>query len=397
MTRPGDPLRAHLLILAGMLMISILRRPESFVRAQFFAESLPVFYLPTYFTGPFELTATPYAGYLHLAPRLLAFSERMVAPPYAPLLGSVMAITITVGVASFLMSDRLTSILPDRWMRWSLAGALIASPSVSEILAIDVNVQVYLSVYLIALALARPASTTGARILDGVGATLSGLSGPFALLFSPLFWWQRNWLAAIVTACGLVQLASILIAPGRPIQIPPVLELLHVGALRVNAAVFGSSLGSIIPAIAAIPVVIVLFVVALRVTPKRAWLTFAYAALVVAGGGIAVTEASLAVHARAGERFFLLPGLTVAVLTILGIASQDRTARLLAHALGALLVAGIVIDFRVPPFPDSDWDRASSCIGSATSCNLRVYPARFNVVWPGTNGSYSPPMSWPPD
>lgn len=73
---------------AAALMILVARRPEAIFRAQFFAEDGKVFYLPTFFSGP-GLLFEPYAGYLIVFPRLIAYAERLAPPAFAPMVGTI--------------------------------------------------------------------------------------------------------------------------------------------------------------------------------------------------------------------------------------------------------------------------------------------------------------------
>src|ERR1019366_4560833 len=66
----GYPLRAALLTAGAVLLILFARRPESFLHPQFYAEDGAVFYVGAH-RDPWGSILTPYAGYLHLASRLV--------------------------------------------------------------------------------------------------------------------------------------------------------------------------------------------------------------------------------------------------------------------------------------------------------------------------------------
>jgi hypothetical protein len=368
--------------------VLVLRRPEAVVRPQFFAESAPVFYVPTYFHDPLTLIATPYAGYLHLIPRLSAYVERLVDPYWAPVIGSILSFLVVVAIAAFLASGRMSAVLPHKWQRLAVGGMILLSPSVYEVLGVEVNLQVYLAAYLAALSVARPATSRLGEIGDLIGAAASSLSGPFAVLLAPLFWLRRDRLAAAVGVCAGVQLIAILNSPQRAFGIPSLSAVIDVTLLRVNAAVLGPSVALLVPAWVALGLGAMCVLVAFRVPRKRAWMALGYGAIVVAIGGLATDGAALAINPRWGERFFLLPSVTVAALVSTGVAGTDRVAMVCARILGVLLVIGVLIDFRVPAFADAKWRVDHDCIGRLEPCFVRGYPDAFTFRWPGRDGEY---------
>ena len=395
--RRSSDVASVLALLVGVVVVLIARRPDAILRPQFWAEGGPIFYVPTYFHDMLALVLAPYAGYLHLAPRLVVEAERWVPPFHAPQLGALISMAVVALLAALLASDRLANVLPDRWMRAALAGLLVVTPSAYEILGVEVNLQVFLAVYLVALAIARPPSRTSGRLTDGVGAVIAGLSGPFSILLAPLFWIKRGWLAGVVTACAAIQAATIVIAPQRPISLASPTEVLDVVLLRVNSAVLGSTVGSSVPAVFAFVLIGGTIVLVLRAPFRKAWAPFMYAALVISAAAVVSDGAGLGVHARYGERFFLMASLAAGLLIVCGLTSPHRTTALTAKVMGVLLVSGIAVDFRIPSFPDASWEVGSRCIGSARTCVVQMEPDAFTFVWPGLDGTYPIPMTRPTD
>lgn len=383
--------------LVGVMGVLIARRPDAILRPQFWAEAGPIFYAPTYFHDALTLIVAPYAGYLHLAPRLVAEAERWVPPFHAPQLGALISIGLVATLAVFLASDRLANVLPERWMRIALAGLLIATPSAYEILGVEVNLQVFLAVYLVALAIARPSTGWVGRLADGSGAILAGLSGPFSILLAPLFWLRRDWLVLVVTACAAIQTAAILLAPQRPIALASPGEVLDVVLLRVNSAVLGSTVGSSVPPALAIGLIGATVVLLLGAPFRKAWVPFMYAALIVSGAAVVSDGAGLGVHARDGERFFLMASLAAGLLTVCGLLSPNRATVVTAKAMGVLLMLGIAVDFRIPAFVEANWEEGSQCVGSARTCVVQMEPDAFTFVWPGLDGTYPIPITRPTD
>ncbi len=354
-----------------------------------------MFYVPTYFLDPIPLFLQPYAGYLHVGTRAMVYLERIVSPLHAPIVGAIVSLAVTASVAAFLASDRLAGVLPRRWQRFALGFWVIAAPGVYETLGIDAAVQTYLSVYLLGLALAAPAHTRSGRLLDRAGALVASLTGPFSLLFAPIFWQRRSSLAPLVTAGGLVQLVTLLSAPSRPWILPSPVVLIEIVALRTNAAVLGSTLGTIVPAALAVILLAALIFIAAKALALQSIAPIVFAAGTVAVGGILVTGPPLMEGARAGERFFFISGLAAVTIVIAGVAARNPLARVSARLLAVLLVAGLLIDLRVPAHPDSSWSEVSGCIGAPTPCHIEVYPSHFSFLWPGADGTYQVPLRAP--
>lgn len=391
--------RSSLMLFALLAGVGVLvaRRPDTIMRPQFWAEGGPIFYAPTYFHDAPTLIVAPYAGYLHLAPRLVAEAERWVPPFHAPQLGALISLMVVVLLAAFLASERLVNVLPARWMRLGLAGLLIATPSAYEILGVEVNLQVFLAVYLVALAIARPSTGRVGRLSDGTGAILAGLSGPFSILLAPLFWLHRGWLSVVVTVCASIQIVTILLAPQRPIAFASPAEVIDVVLLRVNTAVLGSTVGSSVPPALAMGLIGATVVLVWGAPFREAWAPFMYAALIVSGAAIVSDGAGLGVHARYGERFFLMSSLAAGLLIVCGLLSQSRPTAMTAKVMGILLVLGIAVDFRIPAFPDANWEEGSQCVGSARTCIVQMEPDAFTFLWPGTDGRYPIPITRPTD
>lgn len=380
------------LFLATGFALLVARRPEMLLKPEMYAESAPVFYVPTFFNDMATLIATPYAGYLHLVPRIVASVDRLVVPQAVPMLEAFVSNVGIVLIAGFIASDRLAVVLPDRRSRYVLAAMVLATPTAREVLGIEVNLQVYGAAYLVALSAARPATNWVWRAVDTVGVVLAGLSGPFALLLLPLFLIRRTWVSAAVGACAATQLLVALTNPQRSFAVPDISDAAGAVATRINAAVLGPIPGQLLPhALAA--GLIVLIVLAAAPERVRAWGPLTFGACVVGGIGLAADGVAEEVsrNALSFERFFVLAPLAVAAIAVTGVTSHRRRTRVSAQLLGMLLLAGVLLHLRVPGLPDGNWPAESSCIGSSTSCVVEVVPRRFSFMWPGIDGAYPPP------
>ena len=379
------------LVAAAALLVA--RRPEMLFRPEMYAESGPVFFMPTYFNDPLNLLVTPYAGYLHLIPRLVASLERLMPPAHVPLFEAVVAFAGTVAIAGFLASDRLANVLPSRWARYVLAAMLVVTPTAREVLGIEVNLQVYGSVYLVALAMARPAPTRPWLVADIFGAIVFSLSGPFSLLLAPLFLARRDRLTIVVGVCALAQLGVLLTSPRRDFQVPAIGDAIEAGMIRINSAVLGPVIAQLVPRTVAILLLPLLVVIAMRAGRRRGWAPFAVAACLIGAAGLVSggVASEVAQYTHSFERFFVMAPIAVAAIILSGLASDERICFRASQLAGALVLVGVLVHLRVPPLPDADWPTASMCIGSDRACLIEVAPRRFSFMWPGTNGEYPPP------
>ena len=163
---------------------------------------------------------------------------------------------------------------------------LVVTPTAREVLLIEVNLQVYGSVYLAALAIARPAPTRLWLAVDFLGAIAFSLSGPFSLLLVPLFVATRNRLVILVGTCALIQLGVLLTSPHREFQFPAIGDAVQAAMMRVHAAVLGPVFAQAHPANDRDRLIALLAIIAIRAVPRRTWAGFAVAALIIGGAGL---------------------------------------------------------------------------------------------------------------
>jgi hypothetical protein len=120
------------------------------------------------------------------------------------------------------------------------------------------------------------------------------------------------------------------------------------------------------------------------------------ATVAVLGASLAVLQGGyrdLLLDPYVEMRYFILPGVLAISAVIISVARQRGRAQVTAKFLGALAVAAVVGDFRIPPHPYQDWETGSRCIGSATPCDIAVDPAdRWTIHWPGSSGRYDQPL-----
>lgn len=187
----SESLRAKVSILVITSIVLLIRRTDSFVNPQFWAEDAAVFFLQQYENGLSAITQ-PYAGYLHLIPRLIAFfSETFFSYSAAPSVYNFSSFAITLFVVSSIYSQRL-----DVNCKGLFALSLVLIPHhQNEVFMNATNIQWILCILLVIIAMKEDPNPKYGNIktqyvYDAVTVIFCGLTGPFLALISPLFAWK---------------------------------------------------------------------------------------------------------------------------------------------------------------------------------------------------------------
>lgn len=164
---------------------------------------------------------TPYAGYFHLYPRLVAAAATLLSPAFYP---HVMAV-------GWWLAYLGTGLLLIRWSKamglspwWSMTAvvSVVLQPHGGEVFFSATNAQWWLGLYLFVYFTWLDQTPQGAKWLhrlDCVFVVLASLSGPFSFLVWPVFVLRRwlggkhhvwTWLHGWVVIAGVLQLASLL-------------------------------------------------------------------------------------------------------------------------------------------------------------------------------------------
>ena len=198
-------------------------------------------------------------------------------------------ILVTAGVATFIASDRLRSACPDRRLRLALAIGFVLMPAAQDLSWHLVYLQWSLAFFLLIRVLA---DEPGPRWIwpDRAAVAIAALTGPFSILFAPLYLWRRRRLgvtAWIVVACAVVQLFVVITAYRGPAGQTTPLEAVAVLATRLfvepllGYRVTWILSGAGIPLIAGaafVALVLGLLVIASSVIPRRTLAVLVYAA-----------------------------------------------------------------------------------------------------------------------
>jgi hypothetical protein len=217
--------RFHLLLFAIAFIVISSRRPDAILNPQFWAEDGKYWYAEAYNQGIIRSLLLPHTGYLNTISRLTADLAQFFPFYSAPLLFNIVAIIIQILPVSILMSSRFSSLIPSRNMRIVLSIIYLALPGSAEINANLTNAQWHLALSAFMVVIAAPGKHLLWRYFDTGVIMLSGLSGPFSILLTPIIFirWllvreKRLWHLLLLTLlCALIQLSCLfLITEGRP-------------------------------------------------------------------------------------------------------------------------------------------------------------------------------------
>jgi hypothetical protein len=372
--------------MALVLLILFVRKPDSFLNPQFWAEDGSIFFTQEVEHGA-RAHLLPYAGTFNEVPRIVASAAALLPYRFAPVLYNSAAVLLLLALIFKLYSPRLglsggrPCPLP-----FALAVVLVPHPG-GEVFACLANVQWILALLLLVLVLQKSAATRAEAAGDALLVLCAGLTGPFVFFALPLFSWKLwrrfrarrgSWLdlpvlgAAAGTAA--VQLWALLHSsleapPPTPAEPGIWVELIGhrlFGTLFVGPQVT-YRLNPILVALAGL-LVLGGILWALRRSPEafeRAILSLLFAAAVVAG--------AFAKHAGApglllpwanGARYFFIPAVVLAWCLLLVLATARGAPQLLAStALAALLASSVLSTFQSPPLDDLWWEEDAEQIG----------------------------------
>jgi hypothetical protein len=188
---------------------------------------------------------TPYSGYLHFAPRLLAQADSLFPVRDTAALYVLEGSAAATGCALLVYRSTQT-LIASRGLRALLAASLITLPAARyELIATLVNIQWFLTATLLWLLLWRPSTAAGRIVVCGV-AFLAAASQPLVAIFLPVVIlrlfavpWRENGLV-VAYAAGLACQAWALLTHAVPSSAS--LGYVHVGA-HVVAKLFALRVG----------------------------------------------------------------------------------------------------------------------------------------------------------
>lgn len=229
------------------------------------AEDGSIFVTAALGDAPFASIFEPYAGYLHIFPRLVTAAVASLSPlaslPFVLTIAACATTAAVAGAAYLLLAPRVSSRLARIAVSLAIVGSSVAGVEVNGSIA---NSHWYLMVGLFA-ALLTAQSSAGMIALASALVVLATLSDPLAAVFSPLAFAQllaartrRDlWVPCLYFIALAVQVFAVLGAEREPVDTPAFDPLARAFLFRVVlAAETGPYVASSIVGILGVPALV---------------------------------------------------------------------------------------------------------------------------------------------
>ena len=340
----------------------------------------------------------PYMGYLHTLPRLIAWlAAHLADPAYWPAIYNGASFALAVALFFRLASPRLA--LPGK-PALLLCFAFVAHTG--EVTINVTNLQWIAAFLLILQPLLSAPPTRLALLTDLVLTALVGLTGPFSLIFLPVFAWR--WFRErctftllpllVLAGCAAVQAYFLLHQPAAPATPSEPLRLLPLFSVLGSRLLVWSFFG---PAVVALFSPLALAAVAfVFLSTLTVWLfrpaNLRPARLILLASFILITAACIYrtrpdTWARDdlfnGDRYFFIPRLLLFWLLILEFSATSRTVAFTARAL---VLSGFLVhlpSYRLPAPPNYHWAEHCDPIRRGVPADIKTLPEGWYIEYPG--------------
>lgn len=378
------------LLLVGLALL--IRKSTVFFSPQFFAEDA-CFYTDALVLGPSAMLR-PFVGYHHLALRLVAEFAVHFDPLFTPaffIAGSVLG---SLAVAAACFSPRI-----DLGCRPFFALATVLVPHTGEVFANLATLNFVLALGLLLLLLADDPRTFLQWFADLCALVVLGLSGPFIVLWLPLFLWRfaqrRSPAAGVVAGLSLllstVHLAAYLkdSARGFPGTSPWTLWLRVPWQRAIGDLLFPAPWSERCPLLFLLAIGLVFagllawFAGTAASRREQRWVLLAAAALSIAPVLYKFRgELSQLAFNQNGDRYFYLPK----VILLWLLAHEFGRAGWRQWIAGTLFVCGLLSNTRTfrwnEPYHDCDWPHYAAIIRRGDAVTVPVNPPGWTMPLP---------------
>ena len=374
--------------------VVLLRRSDVVSHPQLWAEDGPIFFTGADTIG-WRALFMSYSGYYHALPRLIALFFSRVDPLWIPTVYLLSSYTATLLVLAALFSSRIQ--LPHK--PW-LALATVLVPHSGEVFLNITNIQWITAIGLILILMAAEAKSALQITFDLTATVLLGLTGPFVLLFWPLFFLRAILrraagsfaLAAVASITAAIQLSALLHSPmegaGNPFILSESIEIIAMriwGVLLVgqqsvrNLPLYASALAGGLLA------VILIFG---ELHSKECW----WERMVLWGAvfllALAVTlkfrsQMPILRFVELGDRYFFLPKVFVLWILFLQLSTTSkRFQKIVAVALIAIFLVNLP-GFHFEYYADYSWPVYAAKIRAGQPVIVPLNPKGFVFLYPG--------------
>lgn len=174
---PTLPITEQVVILLLIILILFFRMPHEFINPQFWAEDGIIFFNDAHQFGWRSLTI-PYAGYLHLITRFLAYSVQGFSLESQPAAFFVLSLCCVIFSAVCIMSISWLPLALKRLFPF----AIVLAPHAGEVFCTLTNTHWILSLIIPFICLAPPVHTWRKCLIYSLGLAALGLNDPLILI-----------------------------------------------------------------------------------------------------------------------------------------------------------------------------------------------------------------------
>ncbi len=367
-------------LLAASLVF--LRKPETLLHAQLWAEDGKIWFAQAYNIGAFKSLLISDGGYFQTFSRLAAALGLLVPLSKVPLLLNSIEFLLQLSPALLLLTPRLKNIGPKIQSRLLLAGLYLLLPNTAELDGHITSSQWYLAVLAFLVLVASPAVKNKLwQFFDAVVLLLSGLTGTFAIFLIPvaavLYKTRRGFHSGLnlclIFFAGVLQAASVfLLSHENRVHVLPELTAKLFFAIFSRQVVWGLlsgargyliilSQGWLIPLASVLAIVVIIYALVKGPLELKLFLVFGlaiFAASLITPTKAALSYPILKVLSRStdGIRYWFIPMLSFASALVWGLSRSNRRAiRFVCALFLCFSIFGIVLDFRHHPYPDNNF------------------------------------------
>ncbi|MCZ4557642.1 hypothetical protein O4215_18935 [Rhodococcus maanshanensis] len=384
-------------VIVGVAVVAFIVRGTSRLRdAALFAEDGQIFLAGAH-NGGLGAIVEPYAGYLHVIPRLVSAVLDLAPLTAAPILYAAAAMTVHLGMLTPALSSRLGWLIPTPLLRAVLFALLCLMPPMWEAYGNIANLIFIGGICLLLLVLSTDPLTRVGRIAELAAVGLLGLSGPLIVIFLPLVawrWWRNGrtshslTVGAVAVASAVIQLAVYLTSErstpggGSPgLLVRTAYQRVGGSWLVGDANVFVDNLHPALTVAAGVWLVLAaaVTVFALPRTAPVLWLMFA----VLLGSAVNAYGQAMVASSLHFQRHIMIP---LAIVIVLLVAVLGSATRSWAKAVAALCllagVGGIAHDLIPAAYPyRPDLAGLEECVDSgAAECSQSIFDGDWTVV-----------------
>jgi hypothetical protein len=379
-----------LAVLIACTEILVIRKPDAFLKPQFWQEDVFLFQdarqegLPSIF----EMLDRPQIrrGQTVMFQRIIAYFGKAVPPREAPLYYSAAAMVVTLAAAAYIMFARIGGL--GMVTRAFLALALMITFNTEQIYLTVVNLQWILTLVLLLILMEREPETRAGRALLFLATGILCLTGPFVTFLWTLFLVRALVrrtpcsvaLFGISLACAVWQIFRIQIVPtqGKVHLTDPYWQVAfgqsYVGQLFLGSLLDDLSIHRVVYVGLSLAVFLGLAAYAWRRRDAEVAVLLA-ASLLFLGSAALTYRVSPEALTRPGHRYFFVPYtcLTWAFIIAAGRLWGSGWCIPCVAAVAAIVVASIP-HLTMRPLADLRWEECSRYIDGPRACLIYTNP-----------------------